>query len=409
MPSPSALKGKIQQIHKGLAIYQINASPYWYARIRDTRSGRNIVRSTKETSRLEARKVAEELFVSTIRNAESTVPQNQTFGHFADELISLEKAKGQRGELHNRLWANTNFYLNHLKWGINRKFNKTSISEIQTTDYLEYLEWVRKRDSALKPATMNHLASTFSKVLKFARDKGVISIVPALPRISRKDTPRPFFRFYPLVSKEEDEYKKLLDTAKAMAAEHVRVRESVITDELHDLILFLTHSFIRPIESELYQLKHKHVTISDDPKALLLTIADGKTGYRVSTTMPAAVTVYNRIKDRYPDLSGPGNYLFFPQYKNRSSAKRIAQRQFNALLQRCALKQNPIFEHTHALYSLRHTAICMRLTLSKGKVNIYTLAKNAGTSVNQIERFYARNLPLSAELVKNLQSFGGDT
>jgi hypothetical protein len=48
----------------------------------------------------------------------------------------------------------------------------------------------------------------------------------------------------------------------------------------------------------------------------------------------------------------------------------------------------------------------MRLTLSKGHVNIYSLAKNAGTSVDQIERFYARNLPLSAELVRNLQSFG---
>ena len=124
--------------------------------------------------------------------------------------------------------------------------------------------------------------------------------------------------------------------------------------------------------------------------------------------MPAAVTVYKRIAERYPDLCGPEDYLFFPQYKNRSSAKRIAQRQFNALLQRCDLKQNPIFEYTHSLYSLRHTAICMRLTLSKGKVNIYTLAKNAGTSVNQIERFYARNLPLSAELVRNLQSFGGE-
>ena len=49
----------------------------------------------------------------------------------------------------------------------------------------------------------------------------------------------------------------------------------------------------------------------------------------------------------------------------------------------------------------------MRLTLSKGRVNIYTLAKNAGTSVNQIERFYVRHLPLSTVLVKNLQSFGG--
>ena len=107
-----------------------------------------------------------------------------------------------------------------------------------------------------------------------------------------------------------------------------------------------------------------------------------------------------------PDMSGPEDYLFFPQYKNRSSAKRIAQRLFNALLKRCALKENPIFEYKHSLYSLRHTAICMRLTLSKGHVNIYSLAKNAGTSVSQIERFYARNLPLSAELVRNLQTFG---
>ncbi len=44
--------------------------------------------------------------------------------------------------------------------------------------------------------------------------------------------------------------------------------------------------------------------------------------------------------------------------------------------------------------------------LSQGRVNIFTLAKNAGTSVNQIERFYARNLPISKELVINLQSFG---
>jgi hypothetical protein len=48
----------------------------------------------------------------------------------------------------------------------------------------------------------------------------------------------------------------------------------------------------------------------------------------------------------------------------------------------------------------------MRITLSGGKVNIFNLAKNAGTSVDQIERFYARNLPLSREMAINLQSFG---
>jgi hypothetical protein len=37
-----------------------------------------------------------------------------------------------------------------------------------------------------------------------------------------------------------------------------------------------------------------------------------------------------------------------------------------------------------------------------------TLLRNAGTSVEQIERFCARNLPWSKEMAINLQSFGGN-
>ena len=51
-------------------------------------------------------------------------------------------------------------------------------------------------------------------------------------------------------------------------------------------------------------------------------------------------------------------------------------------------------------------AICMRIINSHGKVNICNLAKNAGASVDQIERFYAKYLPLPKEKAKNLQSFG---
>jgi hypothetical protein len=408
MASPNALKGDIVRIQKGLAIYQVNASPYWYARIRDPSTKRHVVRSTKETSKLKARQVAEELFLSVVRNSPAAVPKGRTFAYFADELISLEKLKGERGELHKRLWANTSFYLHHKVWGVTQRFDKVDVGTITTTEYIAYLEWVRTKDNKLTPATMNHLSSAFSKVLKLARDRGAIVTVPDLPRTSRHDNPRPYFRFYPIVSKDDDEYKKLLDVAKDMANENVRVRETIVTDELYDMIIFLVHSFIRPIETEFYELKHKHVSISDDPRALILTISDGKTGFRLTNTMPAAVTVYERIKKRNHDLSGPDDYLFFPKYQNRSSAKRIAQRLFNALLKRCDLKQNPMFEYKHSLYSLRHTAICMRLTLSKGHVNIYSLAKNAGTSVGQIERFYARYLPLSAELVRNLHTFGAN-
>jgi hypothetical protein len=56
-----------------------------------------------------------------------------------------------------------------------------------------------------------------------------------------------------------------------------------------------------------------------------------------------------------------------------------------------------------------HRAICMRIILSGGKVNIFNLANNAGTSVDQIERFYARNLPLSRGMAINLQNFGSES
>ena len=66
------------------------------------------------------------------------------------------------------------------------------------------------------------------------------------------------------------------------------------------------------------------------------------------------------------------------------------------------LKYDPVTNTERSVYCLRHTAICMRIILSHGKVNIFNLAKK----VEQIERFYAKHLPLSREMAKNLQSFG---
>jgi hypothetical protein len=48
----------------------------------------------------------------------------------------------------------------------------------------------------------------------------------------------------------------------------------------------------------------------------------------------------------------------------------------------------------------------MRIIFSHGKVNIFNLAKNAGTSVEQIDRFYAKHLPFSREMAMNMQRFG---
>jgi adenylate cyclase class IV len=66
-----------------------------------------------------------------------------------------------------------------------------------------------------------------------------------------------------------------------------------------------------------------------------------------------------------------------PKYKNRETASKIIQRQFRQLLARAGLEKDVQTGKSHTIYSLRHTAICMRIVNSHGKINIFTLAKNA--------------------------------
>jgi len=396
--SRNELVGKIINIRRGLAIYKVKASPYYRVRVWLPSQQKRLVKTTKATDRVEAVTIAESFLDSLgTRGFLGEVPQGRTFKFFANKLLLNEKARGERSEISARLWKVTKFYLEHKTWGVLRRFAKTDVGSIQTKHYHQYLDWVQEQDPSLAPATLNHISSTFNKVMKLAQQEGVIDTIPATPRTKRNDKSRSFFRFYPLVEKDEDEYKLILRTAKAMAEEKVRVRETIVTDELYDFIMFMVHSFLRPTESEIYALTHRDITIADNPKRLIISIRKGKTGYRISNTMPAAVAVYNRVKLRH-EAHTKEDYLFLPAYKVRSNAKRIVQRQFNALLERCDLKHDRFTNMDRTVYSLRHTAICMRIILSEGQVNIFNLAKDAGTSVDQIERFYARNLPLSEEM-----------
>ena len=54
------------------------------------------------------------------------------------------------------------------------------------------------------------------------------------------------------------------------------------------------------------------------------------------------------------------------------------------------------------MYSLRHTAIMFRLTESQG-LDLLSLARNARTSVEMIDRFYAKHLTaeMNVELIQS--------
>ena len=403
-PSKHSLDGEIIVVHKGIAIYKTHASPYWFARIRDPQLKKYVVRSTKEKSRVKAREVAQEL-AQDILSKQKATPKEYSFKYYATRFLEKGRRLAATGERNANYIRTAGTVLDNKQWGLMKHFQDADVRTLRTRHWAEYLDELAKKRPDLKPSTKNMLGATFRNVLKVARDDGIIDGVPETPRTRQKDNPRPFFRFYPLVDKDADTYKKLLETAEGLATENVTIRGTAITTELYDLILFVAHTFVRPTTTELYAIRHADIQVAENPKRLLLTVRDGKTGFRIANSMEAGVSVYERIKQRYPDASAE-DYLFLPAYKNRTTASQIMRRQFNRALKEAGITFDPYTNQNHTVYSLRHTAICMRIILSHGQVNVFNLAKNAGTSVEQIERFYARNLPLSAEMARNLQSFG---
>ena len=54
-----------------------------------------------------------------------------------------------------------------------------------------------------------------------------------------------------------------------MAKDGVVIRGIPVPGEVYDLIIFIVNSFVRPISSELFALKHSDVTVAKDPQRLI--------------------------------------------------------------------------------------------------------------------------------------------
>ena len=111
--------------------------------------------------------------------------------------------------------------------------------------------------------------------------------------------------------------------------------------------------------------------------------------------------MYERLRAHH-STSGLGDaddYLFLPEQRDRTKALEQLGWQFKYLQSVVGLTgratvgeaENDGSSPTRTLYSLRHTAITLRL-LYGGHIDLLTLARNARTSVEMVERFYASQL-----------------
>jgi hypothetical protein len=109
-------------------------------------------------------------------------------------------------------------------------------------------------------------------------------------------------------------------------------------------------------------------------------------------TLYPAVRIYEKLYQYMASrgFAQPTDYLFLPEIKDREAASYLITKDFRKVLIGTNLRKGHLGQNK-TLYSLRHTAITNRLLYGKG-IDLLTLARNARTSVEMIERFYASQL-----------------
>ena len=239
-------------------------------------------------------------------------------------------------------------------------------------------------------------------ILKYAQRVGVITSLPAFPKLKTVDTARSWFNSGEYGALHSVCRSKIGQAVKVSAKDGSFLRNVTITQELYDLVIFMTNSFIRPTDVKV--LQHKHVAVVRGKETYLrLTHPPTKGHGSPVVTLEMAVEVYDRLLERQKS-EGYGkldDYLFQPDQQNRDYALRNLSRQFDQLLKLANLKEGPNGD-ARTLYSLRHTCIMNRL-IKGDNISLLTLARSARTSAEMIDRFYAKHL--TAEMnIEQLQS-----
>lgn len=379
-----------------LRIFLTNASRYW--QVRCYLKGKTYTQSLKTTSKQAAISQAKQFFhIKTAElYADKIVVRSDKKIKFADLIPAVVvglQARVKRGEF---AAANIPIFLNRMHNSILPYFGSMTMEQITYRHLNDFMEQMSNRD--LSATTVHQHMVAIRKVFAHAHGNNIIKSTPKFPVIKVADKPRGSFSI--------TEYRDLVRLARQRVGERVpdefskKYRSSndilekygQINADLHWLIRFMVNGFMRP--SDIKFIRHKHVTVVRGKHIYLrLNLPETKKHDKPIVTLQPAVFVYERLlAQQLADGYGkPDDYLFLPSLENRKWLLIVYGWQFMYIQSLAGIEANAANGQTRTIYSLRHTAMTFRL-LYGGKIDLLTLAKNARTSVEMIERFYASNL-----------------
>ncbi len=241
--------------------------------------------------------------------------------------------------------------------------------------------------------TIHNEVVTLSLVLKTAHRHGYIQQVPNLSDPYRRNTKvghRPWFT--------PNEYKQLYKATRENAANPKSPRYAWYAEQLHDFVLFMANTGLRPDEVKHIEFRDIEIVTDEWSGDKILEIeVRGKRGVGYCKSMPGAVRPFERLRDR----PRPTKRLMDDELQQKSEGQaeqlpkltdKLFPNEFKKMFNRILVENDLKFDRdgkARTAYSLRHSYICFRLLEG---ADIYQIAKNCRTSVEMIEKHYAAHL-----------------
>ncbi len=381
-----------------LHVYKREGTPFWQCSA--YLAGRNHRATTKEKDPQRAREKAEDWYLSLrVKHRSGELRGGRSFKDAAEKFLPEYEAltAGERNPEYVKQFGDK------LRVHVLPFFGKMPVTDItpQTVqDYRVYRMSSRKdpkTGEAKRPArsTIHKEIVTIRHVLKTAQRLGWIKFVPDLSppyKASGKISHRAWF--------SNEEYKRLYTATRERAENPPKPRWKWECEQLHDFVLFMVNTGLRPDEAG--RLEFRDVEVVED-KATDQTILEisvrGKRGVGYCKSMPGAVLPFERLRQRMRvenpgsraskggSISKHADSLVLPKPTDRLFPG-LRPHHLTAVLEELDLKKDREGRPRTA-YSLRHTYICLRLIEG---ADIYQIAKNCRTSVEMIEKFYAAHI-----------------
>jgi integrase len=322
--------------------------------------------------------------------------KKNNFTELAEALLDIEWERVSRQELSA---SSVGIQKNRLDAHILPFFRYIPPTQVTHVDLAGFVSRLTKY--GLSSTTISQYFVLVRKLLKLATRQGLLKEVPEFPKIKVLTQPRSMLSLH--------EYSKLARTALRMSRSKsfspevkstegqrerfwVAPRNRLLAPDMFWAIRFMANSFVRP--GDLRQLKHKHVTVVRGQNVYLrMNLPETKKHDKPMVSMQAAVQVYESLlrHQRAQGFDDPEDYLFLPAEKDRNYALAVLGFWFKWVMREAGLATTDEKNRPKTLYCLRHTSIMFRLLYGQG-IDMLTLARNARTSVQMIERFYASSL-----------------